>query len=115
MVKEFVESKEQEFNIAEFHSVLLRNGTMPWAQLKGHLEHHYEMVEVEAAEVVVPEVNLPHVVVQHKVDTEREHLRRPNDEELERLHAEYSELHHALRENGLLGQRNDGRQYMDYV
>jgi len=103
------------FNVAQFHTVVLSGGAMSLAQLEARVMHHYKIVESEACEVVVPEVNLPHVVVQGKVDHEREHLRRPLPEEITALHAEYSELHHALRENGLMGQRNDGRQYMDYV
>jgi hypothetical protein len=104
-----------EFSVAQFHTVVLSGGAMSLAQLEARVKHHYKIVDSEACEVVVPEVNLPHVVVQGKVDHEREHLRRPLPEEITALHAEYSELHHALRENGLMGQRNDGRQYMDYV
>jgi hypothetical protein len=109
-------SKEVEFNLAQFHTVVLSSGSMSLAQLEDRVKHHYQVgVVSEPVDCVVPEVNLPHVVVQTKVDHEREHLRRPLPEEVEALHAEYSDLHHALRENGLMGQRNDGRQYMDYI
>jgi uncharacterized protein (DUF885 family) len=115
LVREHLEGKGVEFNVAQFHTVVLSGGAMSLAQLESRVKHHYQIEQSQAAEVVVPEVNLPHVVVQGKVDHEREHLRRPLPDEVAALHAEYSELHHALRENGLMGQRNDGRQYMDYV
>jgi len=115
LVCEHVEGSGGQFSVAQFHTVVLSGGAMSLAQLEARVKHHYKIVVSEACEVVVPEVNLPHVVVQGKVDHEREHLRRPLPDEITALHAEYSELHHALRENGLMGQRNDGRQYMDYV